>query len=185
MSNIRYKSPGIVLWCTGLSGSGKTTVANGLSDVLTKSSITTLILDGDEIRGTQNSYLGFTEKDIKYNNRLIANMCLEKRSHYNVLLVPIISPYRQSREEARSKLSSGFFEIYFSASLSCVKNRDVKGLYTKASNNEINNLIGVSRSNPYEPPDRPDLIINTEYDTIQQSVDLVYNFVISKFSPIF
>ena len=65
MSNIRYKSPGIVLWCTGLSGSGKTTVANGLSDVLTKSSITTLILDGDEIRGTQNSYLGFTEKDIK------------------------------------------------------------------------------------------------------------------------
>jgi len=171
---------GIILWFTGLSGSGKTTVANGTLRMLQKQAISTQIIDGDEIRKTHNRHLGFSKTDIKYNNILIADLCAEQRNRYNVLLVPIISPYRQSRIDAKEKLSEGFYEIYFSASIDCVKQRDVKGLYAKSAKKEISNLIGVASTNPYEPPDNANLVINTEKETIQQSVECLYNFVINR-----
>ena len=178
MNKINYQLPGIILWFTGLSGSGKTTVGNEILRMLQKQKISTRMIDGDEIRKTRNKHLGFSEADIKCNNNLIADLCAEQRNRYNVLLVPIISPYRQSRKDAKEKLSEQFYEIYFSASIDCVQQRDVKGLYEKSARKEINNLIGVAPTNPYEPPDNADLIINTEKETIQQSVECLYNFII-------
>ena len=133
MNKINYQLPGIILWFTGLSGSGKTTVGNEILRMLQKQKISTRMIDGDEIRKTRNKHLGFSEADIKCNNNLIADLCAEQRNRYNVLLVPIISPYRQSRKDAKEKLSEKFYEIYFSASIDCVQQRDVKGLYAKSA----------------------------------------------------
>jgi len=107
---------------------------------------------------------------------LISELCLEKRKNSDVVMVPIISPYGQFRKDARMKLHPGFYEIYFSANLDCVIQRDVKGLYAKSSAGEIHNMIGMSKTNPFQPPKSPDLIINTDKESIQTSVDKLFNF---------
>ena len=141
-----------------------------------KKKISACIIDGDWVRETTHRHLGFSESDIKTNNALIANFCLEKRKTSDVVMVPIISPYCQSRKDARMKLQPWFYEIYFSASLDCVIQRDVKGLYAKSSAGSINNMIGVSITNPFQPPKSADFIINTEKESIQQSVEKLFNF---------
>jgi adenylylsulfate kinase len=179
VNKFECKLPGIVLWLTGLSGSGKTTVSKGLFNLLEIDNISSILLDGDELRSKQNSYLGFSEKDIKRNNCIIAELCIKNRNDFNIIIVPIISPYRKSRSDAREIIGEGFYEIYFSASIDCVRKRDTKGLYAKSDRNEIKNLIGVAPTNPFEPPENADLIINTEKETITQSVTHLYNFVIN------
>mgnify|MGYP001168194148 CR=1 FL=1 len=174
--NICEQESGAILWFTGLSGSGKTTIAERISVCLQESNISVQIIDGDQVRASRHKYLGFSEKEIKINNALIANLCKEKRKHSDLVIVPIISPYRQSRRDARMKLHPGFYEIYFSASLDYVSQRDVKGLYAKSAAGSINNMIGVSSTNPYQPPESPDFIINTEKENIQQSVENLLRF---------
>ena len=144
--------------------------------MFSKKKISACIIDGDGVRETTHRHLGFSESDIKTNNALIVNLCLEERKNSDVVIVPIISPYRQSRKDARMKLHPGFYEIYFSANLDCVRQRDVKGLYAKSSAGSINNMIGVSTTNPFQPPKSPDFIINTEKESIQQSVEKLFNF---------
>ena len=175
-NNIFEQKPGIILWFTGLSGSGKTTVAERVSTRIQEKDISVQIIDGDKVRKARHQHLGFSEKDIKTNNALIANLCNEKRKNRDLVIVPIISPYRQSRRDARMKLHPGFYEIYFSASLDYVSQRDVKGLYAKSADGSINNMIGVSSTNPYQPPESPDFIINTEKENIQQSVENLLRF---------
>ncbi len=167
-------------WFTGLSGSGKTTIANSVKPRLEKSGYSVFVIDGDEVRKRHHSHLSFTQEDIKENNFLIAKMCIENKGKYDVILVPIISPYNISRQKARDVLNPYFYEIYFSAPLSCVIARDVKGLYTKARRNEIDRLIGYSPSNVYEPPQYPDFIVNSDRDSIDKSSEEFYQFVISK-----
>ena len=164
------QKPGIILWFTGLSGSGKTTVAERLLTLLRESNFSVQIIDGDKVRTTCHHHLGFSENDIKLNNELIANLCAEERKNNDVVIVPIISPYSQSRRDAKNNLRPGFYEIYFSANLDCVKKRDVKGLYALSESGSINNMIGVAKTNPFEPPNSPDYVINTETESIQQSV---------------
>ena len=174
------KPLGIVMWFTGLSGAGKTTLAEAVTVSLKLINISVCILDGDIVRTTNHRTLGFSEKDIKINNSLILDMCVEERKNYDVVMVPIISPYRTSRKEALMKLSPGFYEIYFSASLECVRRRDVKGLYDKADNGLINNMIGVSPNNEYQIPISPDFIINSEMETFHQSVENFFQFIVSQ-----
>src|SRR4030042_3603388 len=143
---------GLVFWFTGLSGSGKTTVATSVKPLLESCCYSVLVLDGDDVRKHRHIHLGFTEEDIKQNNALIAELCRACRQNHEVILVPIISPYESSRKQARALLGDGFFEIYFSVDLETVIRRDVKGLYSKAKRNEITNLIGFSPGNVYEPP---------------------------------
>jgi adenylylsulfate kinase-like enzyme len=107
---------------------------------------------------------------------LIVNICVKERKIYDVVIVPIISPYSQSRREAKIKLQPRFKEIYLSANIACVRGRDVKGLYAKSDSGTINNMIGVSSVNPYQPPESPDLIIDTENESIQQSVEKLLRF---------
>ena len=102
----------IVFWFTGLSGSGKSTLAQGLFNSLIKEGFKVLILDGDDLRNQVHRHLGFTPEDIRKNNELIVGLCEKKRNEYDFILVPIISPYRDSRANARFKLAPDFNEIY-------------------------------------------------------------------------
>ena len=171
------KKQALVFWFTGLSGAGKTTVASRVSEALTRRGILVFVLDGDVFRASQSRHLGFSESDIKQNNALIAEHCARLRSEYDVILVPIISPYAVSRQKAREVLGQGFYEIYLEASLDCLVARDPKGLYRKARNQEITTLIGYSATNPYEAPASADLVIPTDRVTPETSAALLERFV--------
>lgn len=169
-----------IFWFTGFSGSGKTTVAVEVKQKLEAEGYSICILDGDEVRQRQHKHLGFTPQDIKENNSLIAKMCKENRGKYDVILVPIISPFRESRQKARDLLGSHFYEIYFNASLACVIARDVKGLYAKAKQSKMKNLIGFSPDSIYEVPDKADFIVNSESDSVENSTKALYDFILSR-----
>ncbi|HPC33650.1 MAG TPA: adenylyl-sulfate kinase [Syntrophales bacterium] len=171
---------GLVFWFTGLSGSGKTTVATAVKELLEAAGYAVLVLDGDDVRKRLHVHLGFSEADIKKNNQLIAGLCQEALRHYDVIMVPIISPYRVSRAEARLLLGKRFYEIFFAADLETVMQRDVKGLYKLARENKIRNLIGYSPSNVYEPPEAPDLIIDSRMETIEGSTDKLHGFILTQ-----
>src|SRR3989338_2805235 len=120
-----------VLWFTGLSGSGKTTIALALQKELEKRNKKFKVFDGDVVRQKLHKHLGFTPEDIKENNRLIAELCLKQINKYDFILVPIISPFRESRENARKILGNSFIEVYVKALLETVIERDVKVYYKK------------------------------------------------------
>lgn len=167
----------LVFWFTGLSGSGKSTVAQGVRDLLAASGYGVCVLDGDVIRERFHRHLGFSAADIRENNRLIAQRCVEIRSEVDTILVPMIAPYAASRAEARALLAPGFSEVYCDADLACVAQRDVKGLYARAGRGELTNMIGYSSESPYEPPDAPDLTLHTGTDAVSYSIDTLEAFV--------
>jgi len=164
-----------VLWFTGLSGSGKSTIALQVSKILKINNYKVKIIDGDEIRKTINPHLGFTPKDIRKNNSVIANICLDLISQYDFIFVPIISPFQDTRGLAREIIGQPFIEIYIKSKLSTVINRDVKGLYSKAMKGEIENFIGMGQV-PFEPPKTPALTLNTDKETVNQSVQKMMSF---------
>ncbi len=169
-----------IFWFTGLSGAGKSTVARAVERRLVAAGFRVLVLDGDEVRRRLHRDLGFSEEDIRRNNALIAEMCGRLRGDYDVILVPIISPYRSSRAMARRALEPGFYEIYLNASIEVVRRRDVKGLYSLADRNRITNLIGYSPGSVYEPPIAPDLVLNTGTETENVSIDTFHRFVLER-----
>jgi len=166
-----------VLWFTGLSGSGKTTIANSLSKRLGDKGYKVKILDGDEIRDSIHSDLGFTPEDIELNNKKVSVLCKERIKLYDVIIVPIISPFSRARKLAREIIGSHFYEIYIKSSLSNVISRDVKGLYKKALSGEIDNFIGIDPSVPYEIPKVPDITLDTNKEKIAESVAKLLRFI--------
>ena len=160
----------LVLWFTGMSGAGKSTIAQRTYIKLQEIGLTTLVLDGDTIRNSLHKHLSFSKEDIMENNRLVSELCFEKTSDFNVIIVPIISPYKISRKRARKLIGSKFFEIYIETPLSLLIKRDSKGLYQKTIDGKMHNLIGFSKDNIYEKPENPDLTINTSDQTIEESV---------------
>jgi adenylyl-sulfate kinase len=169
-------SRAVIFWFTGLSGVGKSTLAQGLREVLTAEGRLVLILDGDDVRNRLHRHLGFSPEDIRLNNELIAGLCDENRADYDLILVPIISPYLDSRSAARRRLEPGFREIHVTASLTVLHDRDTKGLYAAASRSEIDNLIGVSPSSPYDVPAKADLIIDTGEESLERSAARLLEF---------
>jgi adenylylsulfate kinase len=169
-----------ILWFTGLSGAGKSTLASGLSDALAAAGHRVLILDGDDVRNRLHRHLGFSPDDIRLNNQLIAGLCAENRAGFDFILVPIISPYRDSRAAARKLLEPGFHEIFVSASLDVLHDRDTKGLYAAAKRNEIGNLIGVSPGSPYDIPDTADLVIDTGTESLDSSRQRLLMFAMDR-----
>lgn len=168
-------------WFTGLSGSGKTTVANGVKRKLEECGYSVNIVDGDDVRERFHAHLGFCEKDIKENNALIADICKEQGGAYDAVLVPIISPFAMSRRCARACLGERFYEIYFKADLDYVVQQDTKGLYAKARKNIIKDLIGFSPDGvPYEAPAHPDFIIDAQNEEPDDSIKKFFDFVLSK-----
>ena len=151
----------MILWFTGLSGSGKSTVADGLRSGLTGRGLSVLCLDGDEVRRDLHPKLGFSAADIRENNMRIARLCLDRRGDYDVIMVPIIAPFEDSRRKARDLLSPGFYEVYCDADVETVASRDVKGLYAKAKEGHIRDLVGFSPGSVYEPPRNPDFVVRS------------------------
>ncbi|MBC7952334.1 MAG: adenylyl-sulfate kinase [Rhodospirillaceae bacterium] len=167
-----------VFWFTGLSGAGKTTVAEGVAALLSERGVTVAILDGDDVRARFHTHLGFSEADIKENNRLIGLLCQEQRGDADVILVPVIAPYRSARQSARDTLSPDFHEVHFSASVDTVAARDVKGMYRAARDGKITNLIGFSPSAPYEPPEHADFTIDSGSEPVSDSVGRLFRHVL-------
>lgn len=153
---------GTVVWFTGLSGSGKSTIAAGVCAELTKRGKKVKIIDGDEIRKSCHHQLRFTPEDIRKNNRLVAEMCRTQQRDYDYILVALISPFSDSRAKARDIIGKEFIEVYVKAEMDTLISRDCKGLYKKALNGQIENFIGLSPAVPYEPPQNPEIFIDTE-----------------------
>ena len=168
---------GSVLWFTGMSGSGKTTIANRLAEKLGQKGKAVKILDGDVIRNSVHRHLGFAPEDIRENNVLIAKLCLKYKKGHNFVLVPIISPFAESRAKAKEIIGEGFIEVYVKISLAEAIKRDVKGLYEKVLSGGLKNFIGISPNVPYEPPGKPDICIDTEGLAVNDSIELVYNYL--------
>lgn len=167
----------IVLWFTGLSGSGKTTIAHVLEKELKKLGKTVIVLDGDVVRATFHKHLTFSREDIRENNRLTAELAKKKMAEANVVIVPIISPYAEDRVMVRKIVGDGFVEVFIDAHLDVVIKRDVKGLYKKALAGEIKDFIGVATTHPYEKPEKPDIRIDTTKLSVEESVQLLLTFL--------
>ena len=173
---------GLVFWFSGLSGVGKTTIANLVRNHLKTRGFKVSVIDGDEVRSRLHRHLGFSESEIKENNKLISGLCESERELADIVLVPIISPFAESRARARQHLSPGFFEIHFFAKISVLEKRDTKGLYAKARGGEMDNLIGYSPNAPYEPPKEPDLFIDTGNLSVSEAHNELSNFILARFA---
>ena len=151
-----------VLWMTGLPCSGKTTIARKLQKLMPE----LVVLDGDELRA-QSSSSDFSREGINENNRKVANLA---KDDSKPVCVSLISPFRKNREDARKIIDTKrFIEVYIKCSLPTCEERDVKGMYKKARRNEIKDFIGVNTD--YEIPYNPDLILDTEKLSVEESVN--------------
>ncbi|UCH80899.1 MAG: adenylyl-sulfate kinase [Nitrospiraceae bacterium] len=168
-----------ILWFTGLSASGKSTIAHHLEKELYDRSIRTYVLDGDNVRHGINSNLGFSREDRRENLRRIAEFSKLFVDAGLIVLAAFISPYEKDREYIRGRFEEGdYFEIYVKCSLNKCEQRDPKGLYKKARAGIIKNYTGVST--PYEEPLSPDLVIDTEIFDLKKSVQEVLEFLNKK-----
>jgi bifunctional enzyme CysN/CysC len=164
--------PSKVLWFTGLSGSGKSTVANAVEQALHAQGVRTYTLDGDNVRHGLNNDLGFTDADRVENIRRIAEVAKLMVDAGLVVITAFISPFRSERDMARAMFESDeFLEIYLDVPLSTAEERDPKGLYKKARRGEIPNFTGID--SPYEAPDSADLILDTSTSALDECVSQV------------
>ena len=170
----------IVLWFTGLSGSGKSTLAHALEEKLFQKGCRTFVLDGDNVRHGLNSNLGFSEEGRTENIRRISEVSKLMLESGLIVMTAFISPFSKDRNEARNLISNDdFIEIYCKASLEVCEARDVKGLYKLARAGEIKNYTGVD--SPYEEPENPELTINTDRQTLDNSVSKILSFLEQNF----
>lgn len=163
------KQKGLVLWFTGLSGSGKSTIAVEVEKQLYEQGYATYLLDGDNVRHGLNSNLGFSDEDREENLRRIREVAALFKDAGLITLVSFISPFRKSREEARKLIGEeNFIEIYIKADIETCSKRDPKGLYEKALKGEIPEFTGIS--SPYEEPENPEILVDTRVLSIDESV---------------
>lgn len=163
-------SGGVTVWMTGLPGSGKTTLAKIVETRLRSQGSRVEVFDGDEVRKNLSSDLGFSKHDRELHAKRVAYVSKLLSRNGVVAIVALISPYREFRENARKDIPE-FFEVFVKASLETCAKRDPKGLYKKARLGEIKDLTGPQ--DPYEEPLNPELIVDTENSTPEQSADLV------------
>jgi adenylylsulfate kinase len=165
-----------LIWFTGLSGSGKSTIANVVEQKLYAMGIKTYTLDGDNIRKGINKDLSFTPEDRTENIRRIAETANLMIDAGLVTLAAFVSPYKKDRDTIRSIVKEvNFVEVFINTSLEECELRDVKGLYKKARAGEIKNMTGISA--PYEAPENPDIIINTEKETVDEAVKKIIDYI--------
>jgi adenylylsulfate kinase len=169
----------VVVWFTGLSGSGKSTLAHSVEEELYKLGCRTFVLDGDNVRHGLSSNLTFSDDDRKENIRRIgetANLMMEAGV---IAMTAFISPFKKDRNLVRQLLpQDDFVEIYCKASLEACESRDVKGLYKRARAGKIKNYTGID--SPYEAPDNPELVVDTESESLEESVDRVIDLLKSR-----
>ena len=176
---LRFNHRSAIIWMTGLSGSGKSTIAKEIEKKLFLKNYNVFVLDGDNLRAGINRGLGFTTEDRTENIRRTAEVARLLSQAGFIVIVSLISPYISERKKARDIRPEIFKEIFIKASIDECKKRDVKGLYSKAISGEIENFTGIS--SPYEDPKNPDLILNTEKESIEESVNKLESFIIKEF----
>ena len=169
----------VIIWFTGLSGSGKSTIAHAVEEQLYKQGFRTFVLDGDNVRHGLSSNLGFNEQDRKENIRRVGEMAKLMVEAGIITLTAFISPYRKDRERVKIMMPQGdFIEIYCEATLETCERRDIKGYYKKARAGIIKNYTGID--SPYEIPDNPELTLNTDDQTLEESVQAVLSLLKQK-----
>lgn len=166
--------PNKVIWFTGLSGSGKSTIARKLEEYLHAKGIPSYVLDGDNIRHGLNEDLGFTPVDRKENIRRISEVTKLFYDSGLTVIVCFISPYANDRNRIRKMIGKDFIEVFVDCPLEVCQQRDPKGLYKKAIEGQLNDFTGIS--SPYEPPKNPEIVINSEVD-ITSSVNIIYKYL--------
>jgi adenylyl-sulfate kinase len=161
---------GLVVWFTGLSSSGKTTLSRAVYDRLAEAGHRVEILDGDVIRRELCRELGFSKQDRDENIRRIGFVANVLKRHGVIVLVSAISPYREIRQEMRNRIGH-FIEVYVNAPLSICEERDVKGLYRRARAGDLKGFTGID--DPYEPPLEPEIVCRTDMESVEESAQKV------------
>ena len=185
VNRIRRESSGavahksLVVWFTGLSGSGKSTIAHSVEEKLFQLGAKTYVLDGDNVRHGLNADLGFSDTDRNENIRRIGEMVKLFVDAGIITLTAFISPFCSEREQVRALFAEGdFIEVYCRCSIETCEQRDVKGLYKRAREGLIKNFTGIS--SPYEKPSKPDLILDTDTQTLDESANSVISLLIQR-----
>jgi adenylylsulfate kinase len=168
---------GFVLWLTGLSGAGKSTIASAVAPQLAERGHRVEVLDGDEVRTNLCQGLGFSREDRDTNIARIGYVAGKLAKHGVAVVVAAISPYREARDKVRASVES-FVEVHVAAPVTTCAERDTKGLYAKALAGEIKNFTGVS--DPYEEPLEPEIVLHTERESVEQSVEQVLAWLEAK-----
>jgi adenylylsulfate kinase len=177
-ATIKNQKPSI-LWFTGLSGSGKSTIANAVEVKLLELQKHTYLLDGDNIRMGLNKGLGFSDEDRVENIRRIGEVAKLFVDSGLIVLTAFISPFRKERQSIRKLVEEGeFIEVFIDTPLAVCENRDPKGLYQKARDGEIPNFTGIS--SPYEAPQNAEIVIKTDQLTIAEAVEQIVDYLQKK-----
>ncbi len=166
---------GFTLWFTGLSGSGKSTLAQYLTPKLLEVGKRVEVLDGDEVRENLSKGLGFSKEDRDTNIRRIGFVANMLARNGVVAITAAISPYREIRDEVRSKTQSSFVEVYVRCPIEVLEERDTKGLYKKARAGIIKNFTGIS--DPYEAPENPEVVVDSSSETIEESAEKILAYL--------
>jgi adenylylsulfate kinase len=177
--NQANKHKSFLIWFTGLSGSGKSTIANALEHKLHQEGIKTYVLDGDNIRLGINKDLSFSAEDRSENMRRIAEIAKLFIDAGIVVMGAFVSPYKKDRKSIEYVVgNNNFVEVFVNTSLEACELRDVKGLYAKARKGEIKDFTGINA--PYEAPEKPDIEVVTDNMTVREAVDKIYPVIIKK-----
>ncbi|HVF10646.1 MAG TPA: adenylyl-sulfate kinase [Abditibacteriaceae bacterium] len=172
----KFGHRGCTVWLTGLSGCGKSTLANALDDALWRRGIRSYVLDGDNIRHGLNKDLGFSPEDRTENIRRIGEVAKLFTDAGIINSTAFISPYRADRDRARGSQKEGdFIEVYVKASVEACEKRDTKGLYAKARAGQIPEFTGISA--PYEEPANAEVIVDTEAQTVEESLGAILSYL--------
>jgi adenylylsulfate kinase len=175
----RNRNRGVILWYTGLSGSGKSTIANEVEKKIFESGYHTYVLDGDNIRFGLNSNLGFSPEDRTENIRRIGEVAKLFVDAGVVVSTAFISPYRNDRDRVRSIVEEGdMVEIYVECDIDICEQRDAKGLYKKARAGEIKEFTGISA--PYEEPEKAELVIDSGKHSVEECAQMVIDYLKGK-----
>lgn len=176
---MRIRNRGLVIWLTGLSGAGKTTLALALAEALLAEGHPIEMLDGDEVRENLSRGLGFSKEDRDTNVRRIGFVARLLARNGVIVLASAISPYQQSRDDVKSSIENDgvrFLEVFVRCPVDVLVERDVKGLYRKALAGEIKNFTGIS--DPYEEPLAPDCVVDSSIESIEQSTARILSHLI-------
>jgi adenylylsulfate kinase len=173
----QYGHKNVCIWFTGLSGSGKSTIARKLEEKLFERGVKTYVLDGDNVRHGLNNNLGFSHEDRTENIRRIGEVSKLFVDAGLVVMTAFISPFREDRRNVRKLMNEGeFIEVFIEATIETCEQRDPKGLYKKAKAGEIKEFTGIS--SPYEEPEKPELVVNTtEDDDIDRNAEKILNYL--------